>query len=351
MSVNDWTLTRAEIILMSLRLIGVLPTGEDTASDFITNQTDEAQNAFNMMLHNLQNETTHPFKQKVFSSPLQASDEVTGSDSLVYTSKKTHTSPNATTWQLSTAYAQGDLIFPTTRGDYYYEAQNAGTSHSVEPTFPDENQSTVTDNDITWKALPDSKPITGAVWTEFWELKGTTGGAYAQNAEYRGISDVLIDSNVMNIHKVWYRDTSDKDRQITLISRDHYYSIYNKSVTGTACYAYYENSFEPKLKLWPSPTDTTDIIMYDATVIPNDMDLGGDTGASTENFLKNWIAFFVYMLAVHLGEEYQIQESKLLRLERKMNGYKKYAIISNRDQVETRYTRGAYSNSYSRSYI
>tara|TARA_R110000744_G_scaffold228_2_gene861 strand:- start:5863 stop:6891 length:1029 start_codon:yes stop_codon:yes gene_type:complete len=342
MSVNDWTLTRAEIINLALRLIGVLPTGEDTSSDFITNQTDEAQNALNMILSGIQNETTQPFRRKQFSAPLVASEEVTGSDSSVYTSRKTHTSPNAATWVLSTAYSKGDLVFPSSRGGYYYQAQGAGTSDSSEPTFPVQPGSTVVDNDITWKAFPDSKPVTGASYKEFWELTGSTGSVYAQNTQYRTISDVQLDPNVLSVNKVWYREDSDRDVKLELISRDTYLNISDKIETGEPIYAYFDDTFVPKLKLWPKPDTTNYLIMYDAVTVFNDMDLGADTGASTENFLKRWIRFLSYELAVHLGEEYQIKESKILRLERKADKYKKFAIMKDGESVERRFTKGAY---------
>ena len=342
MSVNDWTLTRSEIISVALRLIGVLPTGEDTSADFITNQTDEAQDALHMILHGLQNETSNPFRRKTLSAPLVASSEVTGSDSNVYTSRKTHTSPNASTWASGTAYSKGDLVFPSSRAGYYYQAQGAGTSDSSEPTFPAQPGATVVDNDITWKAFSDTKPITGASYTEMWELAGSTGGSYSQNTEYRTISDVQLDPNVMEVSQVWYRQDQDDDVCIQLISRDQYNELSDKIETGDPLFAYFDDTFTPILRLWPKPEDTTYLILYDAVTIFNDMDLGSDTGLSSENFLNRWIRFLSYELAVHLGEEYQVKDSKLLRLERKAKEYKKLAIIKDRDSVESRFTKGSY---------
>lgn len=342
MSVNDWTLTRSEIIAMALRLIGVLPTGEDTSADFITNQTDEAQDALHMILHGLLNETSSPFRKKTFAVPLVASEEVTGSDANVYTSRETHTTPNAAAWQSSTSYSKGDLVFATSRGGYYYQAQNAGTSGSGEPTFPTQPGATVTDNDITWKAFADTKPITGAAYKEVWELLGETGGVYAQNTEYRTISDVQLDPSVVEINQVWYRENEDDDTEIELISRSAFNDLVDKVETGEPVYAFFDDSFTPKLKLWPKPDSTDYLILYDAVTIFNDMDLGSDTGISTQNFQNRWIRYLAYELACHLGEEYQVKNSKLLRLERKAKEYKKLAIIKDRDNVESRFTKGAY---------
>jgi len=342
MPVNDWTLTRAKIINMALRLIGVLPTGEDTSSDFITNQTSEAQDALNMILQALQNEVGNPFKKSQLSVPLISSEEVTGSDANIYTAIRTHTTPNASTWASSTAYSKGDLIFPSTRGGYYYQAQGDGTSDGSEPTFPEQPGATVADNDITWKAFPDTKPVTGAAYKQYWEQKGSTGSVYAQNTEYRAIKDCQLDPNTLEVNQVWYREDVDDDVEIELISREQYNEIVDKTETGDPIYAYFDDTFTPMLRLWPQPEDTDYLIIYDATTIFNDMDLGADTGISTENFLNRWIKFLAYELATHLGEEYQVKEGKLLRLERKAEKFKKLAIIKDRDNVGNRFTKGSY---------
>jgi len=342
MTVNDWTLTRAEIISLALRLIGVLPTGEDTSSDFITNQTDEAQNALNMILHALQNETSSPFRTKTLSSPVISAEEVTGSDSNIYTAIRTHTSPNASTWVMSTSYSKGDLVFPSSRGGYYYEAQGAGTSDSSEPTFPSQPGATVVDNDITWKAYADTKPVTGAAYKQYWNQEGSTGGSYAQNTEYRSAGDVRLDSDVLEVRQVWYRDNVDDDNAIKLISSKEYNNIVDKTDTGKPLYAFFDDSFTPTLRIWPQPDSTDYLIMYEAVTVFNDMDLGADTGLSTENFLNRWIKYLSYELAVHLGEEYQIPDGKLVRLERKAKEYKKFAIIRDGNHVDRRFTKGSY---------
>ncbi len=342
MAVNDWTLTRSEIIASALRLIGVLSTGEDTSSDFITNQTDEAQDALHMILMSLQNETSNPFRKVTLSVPVVSSEEVTGSDSNIYTSIKTHTSPNASTWVMSTSYSKGDLVFPSSRGGYYYQAQGAGTSDSSEPTFPAQPGATVVDNDITWKAFPDTKPVTGASYKQFWEQSGSTGGSYAQNTEYRAIGDVQLDPNVLEVTQVWYREDVDDDVEIKLISKQEYNNIVDKTDTGDPFYAYFDDTFTPTLRLWPQPDSTDYLIMYEAVTVFNDMDLGSDTGISTENYLNRWIRFLAYELAVHLGEEYQIKSKKIERLERKAREYKKFAIMRDNATVTNRFTKGAY---------
>lgn len=340
--VNDWTQTRAQIISRALRLAGVLPTGESTSSDFIVAQTDEAQNALNAMLRGLQNETSQPFRKQVFSVPLIASSQVTGSDGLIYTARKTHTTPNAATRANSTSYTKGDLVFPAVRAGYYYQAQNSGTSSGSAPTYPTRPGGVVTDNDIVWKAFPDTKPSTGSIYQEMWELDGSTGGTYTQNIEYRNIGDLQLDPNVLSVNQVWYRDSNGNDIKIDLIARDEYLGLVDKIDTGFPNKAYFEDSFVPRLKLWPIPESTTYIIQYDCTTIFNDMDNGSDTGISSLNFLNRWIEYLTYELACHLGEEYQLDNEKLMRLQMKADKYKSFAIIKDSVPVDSRQTKGAY---------
>lgn len=342
MFVNDFTMTRAGVIAMALRLIGVLPTGEDTSSDFIVNQTEEAQTAFQMILSFLQNKTSSPFKEKVLSVNPVASEEVTGSDSLIYTAIATHSSPNASTWALSTSYAKGALVFASPRGAYFYQAQNAGTSGGSQPSFPTQPHATVSDNTIVWRAYPDTKPVTGAIYKQYWKQSGSTGGAYAQNTEYRSIGEVRLDPYTMSVSRVWLRRSNAEDVQIRLVSRQEYMEIVDKTETGEPILAFFDDTFTPTLKLWPQPDTTSNLIFYNATVVYNDMDNGSDTGVSTENYLNRWMMYFVYTLAVHLGEEYQIKSTKLERLERKSKEYEALAIIRDSNVVNQRFICGAY---------
>lgn len=342
MGVNDWSLTRNEIISKALRLIGVLPTGDTTSSDFITAQTDEAQDSLNMILSDLVNHTTNPFRYKTYSAPLVASDVVTGSDSLNYTVRLSHTSPNASTWSSSTAYSKGALVFPTSRAGVYFEAQNAGTSSGSEPTWVSDITALTTDNTISWKACPDSKPITGGVDSQYWEQTGTGGVAYAQNTSYRAIQDIYIDSNVISISKVWYRDTDNSDTELEIVSRDVYNSLIDKYYTGDPTLAFFDNQIQPILRLWPIPTDTTKIIMYEGSTLFNDMDSGSDTLQGTLNLKTRWTSYLVYALACDLGEEYQLSDAKLARLERKRDEFLKLAKARDNDNISCNFLKPAY---------
>lgn len=340
--VNDWTQTRSEIISMALRICGVLPTGDDTSSDFITNQTAEASAAFNMILASLQNETSSPFKTQELSVPLVASGEITGSDSLIYTCISTHITPNTTTWASSTSYSKGALVFPTTRAGYYYQAQNAGTSGGSEPTWIASNAQSITDNTITWLSYPDTKPITGASYKQYWKQEGSTGGTYTQNKEYRSINQVKLAKGVIELIKVWYRDSSSNDTMLTPLTRQEYEELSDKSSTGDPTHCFFNDGFTPTLYLYPTPSDTSKLIMYEALMSVNDMDSGSDTGLTTENFKNRWIQYMVYALAEHLGEEYQLSDTKIARIGAKAREYKRLAIARDINDFSSEFLSGSY---------
>lgn len=340
--VNDWGQTRSEIISMALRIIGVLPTGEDTSSDFVINQTAEATAALLMILASLQNESMSPFKRQVLTAPLVASSTVTGSDSLVYTATSTHTTPNTSSWASSMAFTKGALIFPTVRAGYYYQAQNAGTSGASEPTFIAAPSVTVTDNTITWLSYPDTKPITGAANLQYWEQTGASGSVYTQNKEYRAICDVKLNPNTIAVLKVWYRESTQNDTVLQTMSKSEYEGIEDKTYSGMPTHCYFNDSFSPTLHLYPSPNSTSIVIMYEALTGFNDMDLGSDTGITTQNFKNRWIQYIVYALAEHLGEEYQIPDGKMARLAAKAEQYKRGAMARDYSSFHSEYLDGAY---------
>jgi len=72
---------------------------------------------------------------------------------------------NASTWSPGTAYTVGQEVVPTTANGYYYVCVTAGTSASVEPTWPTTLGDTVTDGGVTWLCvgtLDSCLLITGA---------------------------------------------------------------------------------------------------------------------------------------------------------------------------------------------
>lgn len=76
---------------------------------------------------------------------------------------------DASTWQSETSYALGAYVAPG--NDRFYKATAAGTSDTVEPTWPTTTGETVTDGTVTWQ---DMGAIAAVKDTDF-EIESRTG--------------------------------------------------------------------------------------------------------------------------------------------------------------------------------
>tara|TARA_R110002124_G_scaffold77316_1_gene207043 strand:+ start:277 stop:705 length:429 start_codon:yes stop_codon:yes gene_type:complete len=70
---------------------------------------------------------------------------------------------------------------------------------------------------------------------------------------------------------------SDSDISISRISRDDYLSIPTKSSTGRPIQFYVDRQITPVLKVWLTPENSTDIIIYDRLVRIDDADASINT--------------------------------------------------------------------------
>ena len=62
-----------------------------------------------------------------------------------------HKAWDATAWAAGTAYSVGDTVKPTTENGYIYRCTSAGTSDSIEPSWPTIFGNTVVDSGATWE--------------------------------------------------------------------------------------------------------------------------------------------------------------------------------------------------------
>ena len=356
---NDWTLTRDRIISRAFKLIGVLPNG-GTLSDLPDNVSD-ARDSLLLVLSDLENEHNVPFRIKRLQYPLsKASDEVT-LNSVIYTCIRQHKSVNAITWTMSTAKSVGDKVYPTVENGFYYEVVKltiSGTSGNTslsEPTFPDRQGVTVTDNEVVWEAKADNKPGVGKDWESYWVVRGSTGGSWAVNTDFYTIGEFDLPSGVEDVLNVYFREDKD-DLKLPLISRDKYNQIYDKGDDGEPYCVFFDKYMRNdvnsratyRLVVYPQSDNTNRVIHYDALMSMNDVDVGTDTLQSTFNLPNRWITCIEYGLAYRLGEEFQISSSKLARLEKKYQENK--AIAKGRDNMGTgaRFICGTYN--YERNY-
>jgi len=91
---------------------------------------------------------------------------------------------------------------------------------------------------------------------------------------------------------------SNEDISISRISRDDYLSIPNKTTTGRPNQYYVDRLITPVMKIWPSPENSTDQIIFDRLVRIDDADASVDTLEIPFRFypcLAAGLAYYIYL--------------------------------------------------------
>ena len=235
----DWTLNRDQIIKAALQKLGVVQTGD--GNDPTANQITDAATALNLMVKSWQNKGVFLWTVEWVTKTLSASDEVTGTDSSVYTCIRSHTS------------------------------------------------------------AASNRPVTGANWSTCWRLRGSTGGVWATATSYSSIGDFAVDADTIGIEQAFLRSNYYDDTPLEIISRETYQSLSDKSTTGDPSHLFFDNRLTPQIFLWPIPTDTTDVLHVQRVRMLEDFDASGNTA----DFPVRWLRALIYGLAADLADDYK----------------------------------------------
>ena len=84
-------------------------------------------------------------------------------------------------------------------------------------------------------------------------------------------SDYSLGTDVIDILSAVVR-RSTTDFSMSRISRDTYLATPNKSTTGRPTQFFLDRQITPNLKIWPTPENSTDVIIYDALTRMQDAD-------------------------------------------------------------------------------
>lgn len=208
----DFAATRDQIITRALRILGVVAQGQ-TATD---TQISEGSEALNAMVKGWQNDHVYLWSLEWNTQVLASSDEVTGTDSNIYTCIRSHTSDT------------------------------------------------------------DKKPITGSDYTTYWVQKGTTGGVWASSTAYSSIGDFTPPADTLDVLKAFVRDGAD-DYPLTIKSVSDYFDIVDKDSTGKPGVLFFQKSLSPLIYLYEQPDDADYVIHYLQVRALEDFDAGGNT--------------------------------------------------------------------------
>ena len=104
-------------------------------------------------------------------------------------------------------------------------------------------------------------------------ITGATSGTSTTVSSSPSLEDVQSTIDILN---AVVRRSGD-DISINRISRDDYLSIPNKTTTGRPNQYFVDRMITPAIKIWPSPENSTDQIIYDRLVRVDDADASVNT--------------------------------------------------------------------------
>ena len=124
-----------------------------------------------------------------------------------------------------------------------------------------------------------------------WTIEQRTQTLTSGTSEYDLGTDVI---DVLNA--VIRRSTT--DFSISRIGRDQFLNIPTKSTTGRPSQYFLDRQITPKLKLWATPENSTDIFVYDALTRIQDADTAKNTVEVPFRFYPCLTAGLAYYLAM-----------------------------------------------------
>jgi hypothetical protein len=265
---TDWTLTREQIIQQVLEINNAIAVG-DTPT---TVQTTSVSTVLNQFIKWLQK--VHDIKlwkldwaTKKFSDP----DEVTGTDSNVYTCIRSHTSST------------------------------------------------------------DDKPITGDDWTTYWTKEGSTGGTWATSTAYTSAGDFTDSDDLVGIERAFIRKNdsgTQTDLPMEVIGYNMWMDIPNKNSFGIPIQIWYDNKISPTIYINPQLEDTDDYVIH-YLKIKRIEDF--DTETDTPDFPVEWIEPIVWNVAYNISFHNDVPVNKQRMIKEKAESTLKAILARTRE--------------------
>ena len=124
-----------------------------------------------------------------------------------------------------------------------------------------------------------------------WTIEQRTQALTANDSEYS------LDTDIIDILSVVVR-RSGTDFSMTRISRDTFINLPNKTSTGRPTQYFLDRQITPNLKLYPTPENSTDVIVYDALTRMQDADTQVNTLEIPFRFIPCLTAGLAYYIAM-----------------------------------------------------
>ena len=124
-----------------------------------------------------------------------------------------------------------------------------------------------------------------------WTIEQRTQSLTSGTAEYS------LGTDIIDVLSVVVR-RSGTDFSMSRISRDTYLNIPTKSTTGRATQYFLDRQITPNLKLYPTPENSTDVLVYDALTRMQDADTQVNTLEVPFRFFPCLTAGLAYYIAM-----------------------------------------------------
>ena len=124
-----------------------------------------------------------------------------------------------------------------------------------------------------------------------WTIEQRTQALTANDSEYS------LDTDIIDILSVVVR-RSGTDFSMTRISRDTFINLPNKTSTSRPTQYFLDRQITPNLKLYPTPENSTDVIVYDALTRMQDADTQVNTLEIPFRFIPCLTAGLAYYIAM-----------------------------------------------------
>ena len=279
---KNYSITRADIIGRSLRLLGVYDQADTVPGD----EDEDAALALNMLFKEYVAREADLFlrqdvtlflqpQQKIYTLGLSGNAETTISTDLVETT-------------LSADEASGQTTISLTSVTGMSASDRIGVK--------------IDDDSIHWTTIsgvPNATANTALLAT------ATDGAASSGNKVYTYTTKA---DRPQKLIYAWRRDTSDQDTEVSVIGEAQYQRQSTKISDGPPTEVWYRPTLDTgSLHVWPiDGGKTTDKLIYIANVLPDDMDAAGDN----PQFPIEWGNTLAWGLAAEIGPEYGIPNAE-----------------------------------------
>lgn len=187
-------------------------------------------------------------------------------------------------------------------------------------TFTAASEVTGTDGNIytcirSHTSAASNKPVTGADWTAYWIVRGTTGGTWLTATAYASTGDFTPDTDVIAIDTAFWRNNGN-NTPLSIIDRYDYFDDTNKTSESIPCALWLDRtSVAPVVRLDYNLSDLDYVLHYLQVVRMEDMTFDSDTPDIPARRLRA----LVYALAVDLSYEHDVEPNKRSSMKNMVN--------------------------------